>query len=247
MEEFVNQNCTENKYTFREFLDDRSKGKVNWLNRNYFFLGTVLIVLLNILIHAYVHKKPWEILGIDYHTSSHRSDVFFFGYTFCAFLDSFFHSNWQHTLLNMLCFFIAGIYLERKKGTFLFVLFVAFSSYISAIAMGTNALSIYHAGFSGVNYFIYAIIIFDYVFSFQKHRKNKINTVYGGIVVALIYVAMCFNGGTERVSFSFIIPYDLMYNDYHYSSFLAGIIIGAFTEIIKYFTQKTTLEQINKN
>lgn len=39
---------------------------------------------------------------------------------FQTLVNSYTHSNWQHTLLNMLCFLFAGIYLERKKAASLF-------------------------------------------------------------------------------------------------------------------------------
>jgi len=164
--------------------------------------------------------------------------IFHFNVTLSDFLSSFFHANWQHVLLNMLCFFVAGIYLERKLGTLGLLLFIPFAAYVSSIAWGANALSLYAVGFSGVNYFIYATIILDYIFSFQKYRRNKTNIVLGAIVVALIYLAMCFNGGTTTFSFS-IVPYDLMHNSGHYTGFLAGIIIGMFTEIIKFTSRKS--------
>jgi len=218
-----------------KFVDDKSKN-LHWWNRNYLFLGTILIVAINILIFAFVNKNPWDIVGIK-NNESYWSDIFYFKTTFSLFLSSFFHSNWQHVLLNMLCFFVAGIYLERKQGTFGIILYVLFSAYISAIAIGANSLSIYSVGFSGVNYFIYAIIIIDFLFSFQKHRRNKANIILGSFVVALIYLAMCFNGGTTEFSFS-VLPYDLMHNMAHYTSFLAGIIIGLFTETIKLTSSK---------
>ncbi len=204
----------------------------NWL--------AILIVLINILIFAFVTKKPWDIAKVEDAYWGHES-IFHFNETFSSFLSSFFHSNWQHVLLNMLCFFVAGIYLERKKGTIGTVLFVLFAAYVSAIAEGANILSVYHVGFSCVNYFIYATIVLDYLFSFQKHRKNKINIILGSIVVALIYLAMCFNGGTTAFSFS-IIPYDLMHNSGHYTGFLAGIIVGIFTEIVRFTSRKNILK-----
>lgn len=239
----INEN-NRNSNRFLAFFDDESKGNVTWWNRNYFYAGTILVVLINILIFAFVKEKPWDIVGVNNY-GAHWGDVFYFDTTICGFLSCFFHSNWQHVLLNMLCFFIAGLYLERKKGTLGLILFVIFTAYITAVAIQGNDLSVYSVGFSGANYFIYATIITDYIFSFQKHKKNKINIVLGGIELALIYLAMCFKGGTTSVSFA-VYPYDLMHNMAHYTSFLAGIIVSLFVEITRFLTRKSILDTLDQ-
>lgn len=240
MDSCVNENNM-NSNKFLAFFDDESKGKITWWNRNYFYAGTILVVLINILIFAFVKERPWQIIEIDNYVA-HWGDVFYFDTTICGFLSAFFHSTWQHVLLNMLCFFVAGLYLERKKGTLGLILFIAFSAYIAEVAIQGNDLSVHSVGFSGVNYFIYATIIIDYIFSFQKHRKNKMNTILGSVEIALIYVAMCFSGGSTSVSFA-VYPYDLLHNMGHYTSFLAGIIVGLFVEITKFLTRKSIMDQ----
>ena len=226
---------------FLAFFDDKSKTNLKWWNRNYFYAGTILIVVINILIFAFVNKNPWDIVGYKPNEGSWTS-VFYLKPTLSLFLSSLFHSNWQHVLLNMLCFFVAGIYLERKFGTFGLLGFVLFAAYISAIAIGANDLSVYSVGYSGVNYFIYSTIILDYFFSFQKHRRNKTNTVLGAIVVALIYLAMCFSGGTEKFSFAFW-PYDLAHNMAHYTSFIAGGVLALFVEAVRFASLSHALKQ----
>jgi len=223
------------------FFNDKSKTNLKWWNRNYFYAGTILIVIINILIFAFVKKEPWEILGYKEGEGAWTS-IFYLKPTLSMFLSSFFHSNWQHVLFNMLCFFVAGIYLERKMGTFGLLGFVLFASYISALAIGANALNIYSVGYSGVNYFIYSTIIIDYILSFQKQRRNKTNIILGAILVCLIYLAMCFSGGTSKISFSFA-PYDLIHNMGHYTSFVAGLIVGLFGETIKFSLKKCVLKE----
>ncbi len=239
MDECVNKKSTIFN-TFLALFDDKSKGDVKWWNRNYFYVGTVLIVILNILIFAFVKESPWEIVPIEKKYGMWTSPLYF-DPTICGFLSAFFHLNWQHVLLNMLCFFVAGLYLERKMGTFGIILFVIFGAYIAEVAVQGNNLSVYSVGFSGVNYFIYATIIIDYIFSYQKYRRNKTNVILGSIEIALIYFAMCFNGGTESVSFK-IYPYDLIHNMGHYASFLVGLVLGLFAEAIRFVTRKSILD-----
>ena len=54
----------------------------------------------------------------------------------------------------------------------------------------------------------------------------------GAIILALIYLAMCYNGGTDSFGFEWY-PYDLMYNAGHYSSFVAGIIVTVMLNLAK--------------
>ncbi len=212
-----------------KFIDDKSKN-LHWWNRNYFFIATLIVITINLLIFKFANKWYFNIFTVD--RLDHWSEVFYFSPTLVSFFNSFSHSNWQHVLLNMLCFLVAGIYIERKKGSFSTLLLVLFGAYISGIAITTNLLNVNYWGYSGVNYFLYSYIIIDYLFSFKKSERNKFNIILGAVVVALIYLASCFNGGTSKFSFTWY-PYDLMHNMAHYSSFVAGIVIGLLVQIIK--------------
>lgn len=153
------------------------------------------------------------------------------------FFDAFEHSNLQHVLLNMLCFAICGLYLERKTGSLGILGLVIFSAFISGIACTCNNLSVGSHGFSGVNYFLYAYIIFDFFFNLRKGKRDKTNNMLGIIVILFIYVAMCFSGGVTEFSFKFY-PHDLMYNSGHYSSFLIGCVISLFKNIVEISAEK---------
>ncbi|HIX09204.1 MAG TPA: rhomboid family intramembrane serine protease [Firmicutes bacterium] len=147
-----------------------------------------------------------------------------------CFLNNFSHGTWQHALLNMLCFFIAGLYLERKTGSLgllgLVLSLAVLQGCVCAAAKGD--LGFY--GFSGVNYALYAYIAIDYLFSFTKSRRNKTDLIFGGIVLALIYLAMCFSGGTATVSFK-PYPYDLLHNLGHGTGFFCGAIVALLVQL----------------
>lgn len=92
-------------------------------------------------------------------------------------------------------------------------------------------------GFSGVNYALYAFVIIDYIFYIFKKDKGKANVIYGAIVIGLIYLAMCYNGGTTGFGFNWY-PYDLINNMGHYTGFLAGLIISLVINICKLQSKK---------
>lgn len=219
-------------------LDDKSK-KLTVLNRNYFFVVTVFIVLLNIIVYAVHGSNTGEFYTYP------EWGTFSVNNLFQALINSYSHANWQHTLLNMLCFFIAGLYVERKKGSLPFLLFMVMMSLFTAFATCTNDISLGWHGFSAVNFGMYGYIYVEYIFTLcQKGKRYLFNIVFGAIVVGLIYFAMCFCGGTERVAFEWY-PYDLLNNLGHASGMVAGLILGLYEQlsyvILKY--KKTSEEQ----
>ena len=217
------------------WLDDKSK-TVTWLNRKYFFAITVFIVLLNIIIYA-VHGSN---TGNFAETPPHWGE-FSVANLFQSLVNSYTHANWQHCLLNMLCFFIAGLYLERKKGSLKFLLFMVVMSLFTAFATCTNDISVWWHGFSAVNFGLYGYIIIEFIFVLlQKDKRYLFNVIAGVVILALIYFAMCFNGGTSQVSFVWY-PYDLLHNLGHASGFVVGLVFGIYEQVcslISRFKQK---------
>ena len=214
------------------YIDDDTK-KLHWWNRNYFFAGTLLVVLINILIHAITPKHLWFL---QWKTGGAWDAELSFSNLCKHFVSAFLHSNWQHVLLNMLCFLICGAWLERRKGTLPLLGLVFAMAWISEAFIGANSLHTGSVGYSGVNYAFYAYAIVDYCFLFRKER-TKINVISGAILMALIYFAACFAGGTSTVTFCWY-PYDFMHNMGHYSAFLGGAIVGVMMQLAKLAAEK---------
>lgn len=209
-----------NKIKDNVILNDRSR-KVTLVNMNWFFVVTLAVVIFNIVRHTLPE-------GADPTNESPEWKSFSLDNLFIALSRSYMHSNWQHCMLNMLCFFVAGIYLERKKGSLGMLLLVFTMSLFTAFATAANYLSLSPLGFSGVNYGLYGYIIIDYIFVLAcTPRRYAFNVISGAVVLCLIYLAMCFNGGTSTVSFV-PYPYDLLHNIAHSSGFVTGIALGVF-------------------
>ena len=188
--------------------------------------------MINIIIFATDCQYPYVGGAGSWH------DIFNFNGTIASFINSFFHFNWQHVLLNMLCFLGVGLYFERKKGTLGLLLYVLFGAYFAGIAVAGNNLSTLWVGYSGVNYYFYGMVIVDYIFSFQKESRNKTNIIMGAIILALIYLAMCFCGETSGIDFRWY-PYDLMTNMVHYSSFVVGLVLALIIQFTRFIAIKT--------
>lgn len=230
-----------------DVLDDKDK-KLKWWNRNWLFAATLIVIAVNLLIYFFADNWQYKAFHVrNYeHLENHWNDVFYFVPTARSFFNSFSHANVQHVCLNMLCFFVVGIYLERKYGSVSVLLTVIIAAYISSVAITANDLSVNWRGFSGVNYFLYAYVIVDYIFYFIKNKKrNKVTIIFGGIVIALIYLASCFKGGTERFAFSWY-PYDLSHNMGHYTSFLIGLVCTLVLKLVQLKTRWETAKELNE-
>ena len=145
-----------------DFLDDKNK-KLKWWNRNWFFASTITVVVINLLIFFFANNWQRVAFPVSLY-ERHWDDFFYFTPTIRSFFNSFSHANVQHVCLNMLCFFVAGVYLERKYGSLSVLLTVIVAAYLSSVAMTANNVSVNYVGYSGVNYFLYAYIIVDYIF-----------------------------------------------------------------------------------
>ena len=213
-----------------KYIDLKNK-KLNWYNRNLFYLGTIFVVFINIFAFLF-NDNSWKFEYVY----SQWTDVLNFNNLFACFFSAFKHSNLQHCLLNCLCFFVVGTYVERKIGTLnLFVLVVSFALFCeSAVDANHSGGSV---GFSGVNYAFYAYAIIDYIFMFINKKQTKSSIIYGAIILALIYWATCFSGGTTAFSFK-IYPYDLLTNMGHYTSFFAGAILTLLLQFVKWQMSK---------
>lgn len=209
-----------------KFIDSPKK-RLAWYSRNYFYIATVAVVVTNIALYACLGNSWTSAFG---NGSVRWERSFDFQRIWRCFLNNFSHGTWQHALLNMLCFFIAGLYLERKTSSLglsgLVLSLAVLQGCVCAAAKGD--LGFY--GFSGVNYALYAYIVIDYLFSLGNARRNKTDLIFGGIVLALIYLAMCFSGGTATVSFK-PYPYDLLHNLGHGTGFFCGAIVALLVQL----------------
>lgn len=223
---------------FNEFINDNHKNK-NWFVQNYLFAGTFFIIFVNLLLYTVGGSFGSFRSVVEIDNLQHWTSVLYFNHIARSFLNSFAHLNLQHALLNMLCFSVCGLYLERKKGSIKFVLLILALAFFTSTAISANYNSVNWTGFSGVNYGLYFYILTDYLFSFQKSKRKWHNIIIGAVALALIYIFTCFSGGVSSFSFK-IYPYDLITNLGHYSAALTGLIVGLMIKITHLKTDKNS-------
>jgi len=210
--------------TLNEILNEKPALKP--ITKNFYFISTLFFVLFIFIMHAFGPMRPTG--QIEYA----RSFLQVLRINLELLHRSFSHLGTQHALLNMLCFFVVGLYLERKMGSlrlFLSVIGIAIITAWASMIWSRNWV-----GFSLVNFAFYAIVIVDYVFVVLNKKRTKQQVIFGGVVVALIYWAMCFSGGTTAFTFEWY-PYDLLNHGGHAVGFLAGFMLCLAYNIAELF------------
>lgn len=211
-----------------KILNDNYVNKT-WFAMNYFWVGTVAVILTCNILYIFGGNSwnPIKLTSNYNWTEGLNISALFYG-----FLNSFGHSNLQHTLLNMLCFLVIGIYLERKIGTIKLLLLVIGFAFLSTGIIAAISGGVGSIGYSGVNFAFYFYIIIDYIFVLcHENKRTKSAIILGLIMVALIYLAMCFSGGTTGFGFEWY-PWDLMHNMGHSGGAITGIIVGLIIHLV---------------
>lgn len=212
---------------FLSFFDDKSKGKIKWWNRNYFYAGTIFISLLLIILCA-ANLNVWRESIIERYALEGGS---VFGRLFYAFLIKFIYSNWSTVLYNILGFAVAAIYLERKTGTLNFVLLVFGLMFLcSTTDLVINFYSTFTSSFEW--FALWGYVVIDFIFTvFQKDKRNKTNLILGVIVLVLLYFRACFYdkiGGGIGLGWY---PHQIIDISSHFVMFMVGLIISLFVQV----------------
>ncbi len=217
-------------------LDTKTKQK-HWFNRNYLYIGTILLIAINILLYKFC-GNTWETFAGD--VNIQWTDFANFSNIFRSFLDNYSHSGWTHVIGNMICLAVVGIYLERKLGSVNFLLLVVAMSFISAMFVTGSDLNIDHHGFSGVNYCLYAYVLLDYIFYLRPNKRDNPNIILGALTLSVIYVAMCCG---DFETFTFLTwPIDLLTNEGHYTSYFCGLILGLIVQLTMFLNDYNNVD-----
>ena len=201
-----------------KFFDDKSKGKTNWWGKNYFYIGTILFIVLNVILFvtnvrcALQTERVWS----EFNLSN----------LIIAFTNIFRHSSWEHLLHNALMIAVGGLYVERKTGTFNFLWLMLGFSFVGGAMVCAGANSFNWAGSSVVWFALFGYILVDYLFSFQKSKRNKTNIILGAVVLVIEYIRAGFYDKIGGGIGWGIVPYQLIYNAGHYIGFIVGAIFA---------------------
>ena len=204
------------------FIDDKGK-KLNWHNRNYFYAGTIFLVLLNVILFATLGNR-WNF---DLYNENVQWTEFSVTNIFTIMFAALSHASWSHVCGNIIGLAVVGLYLERKMGTFNFLFLHILLMFIAPAMTSHVKGNIHHHGYSGVNFATYAFLIIDFFFSLKKEKRNWTNIILGILAFIYIYVFSMSWAGGAFIDVTYY-PKNLIENIGHYTGFLAGILVGLF-------------------
>jgi rhomboid protease GluP len=200
-------------------------------NRNFFFAGTVAIIVINILLFAILGD------GDNWCYTFYNPNVEWEGFVplnlLAALTSSFGHVSWEHVLMNMFAFLAIGLYLERRTGTIkLLALILLFAFFSAGLLAVVNNRADEGVGYSGVNYALIGYLLLDYFISLPKEikNKNKFQLIFGAIVVVGLTAGTFVNSDAPGIVFA-PYPYNLVHNVAHYSGLFAGLLVGIYAAI----------------
>lgn len=235
MKEDSTQNKVKKQIKFIPFLDDKSKCSAKWWNKNYFFIGSIFFILLNIILFAIFGGEAVFDLDKQFTTDGYLSDEFN-NFILC-FCGNFTHADWEHVLQNMLGISVCLLYMERKLGTFnLLGMLVAITAFCSFLYLPSDSSV---CGSSIVWFACFGYVVVDYLFSFRKRLRNKTNIFFGLFVILLEFFRCGFyddySTGTRIIKWG-IIPVQL--SGGHAQGFLIGLCLCIIVNMVCIFKEK---------
>jgi len=204
-----------------------ARRKTKILSKNFFYMGTTVAILINVLLYA-AGGKVWQNFVEVGAIHPGWNSYLYLNPTVRAFLNAFSHLNWVHVAFNMSGLLVCGMYLERKIGSGNLVLMILSLTFFTAIVSVASMFNAVHwIGFSGVLYLLFAYVIIDFLFSFQKNKRNRNDIIIGAAALLFIYINMSFDAR------SFVwYPHALIFHEGHLFGFLAGLALGVAVQVI---------------
>ena len=215
------------------FIDDEKKN-VQWYNRNYFYAGTFFLIVL-IVVLFWTLGSQWSF---DIYDETASWSDFSIRNILTIPLAALSHSDWNHVIGNAICLATAGFYLERRLGTFNFLLLNLFFMFICPALASHVWGDVHHHGYSGVIFALDLFIIIDFFFSLRKEKRNLTNTIIGILFMAQMYISSwCWKGSGGFLNITYY-PWNLIHNTAHYTGALVGIMVGLGYQLIIMYANK---------
>lgn len=170
-----------------KFVDDYNK-ELKWYNRNFVFLGTILMVALILLCEFVVKKDVTKLVSENIFVSTA--------------LDPFITGSKQKAVVSAVFMLVAGLYLERYWGTIKYVVVsLVLCPIITMLVLQFGVLYILQnptkeLAFSGLEtsvlpYALFGFVIITTIFHLKKYLFDKTHSIFNWLLLAVIIVTMC--------------------------------------------------------
>lgn len=218
---------------YMKFLDDYNK-EVNWYNKNYYFLGTVIVVGVMFLFEYLLKDEIAKFM----------TDIIYFN----VILSPLIFSNIMNLVVSAVCIGLVSLFLEKYWGTIRYL--VTMIVLLVAVAFVVPELLVLHIiknpeivssglQMSTLVYGVFALALVEILFHPKKHLLDKVHSFPAYGVIILIVAIMCvllpatYNDDMaayfKEVKFTAFEP--LTKNAYYWFSSMVGGVLGIVTAI----------------
>lgn len=204
------------------FLNPPHK-KLNWFNRNYYFVSTFVVIALLCVCFFLLKDQLDKVVAADIHWN--------------VLLKPLRHAKVGDLVGNLIFFFIISVFLERHFGSFKYFGMVILSFVPSSLATFAFAGSWVGTGFDGVVFFLMAILLLTLLFNLKGYFGGKCRWIFPVITLALMALICCWNGNSHwpDISIGFGVFTHLINN---WQACALGGIIGLFGYLFTFQVKK---------
>lgn len=168
-----------------KFIDDYNKD-VNWYNKNYFFLGTIIAVGAMFLIEYLVKEDITKLMADNLYLNTILSPLVF--------------GNVMNLIVSAVCIGLVSLFLEKYWGTIRYlVTFLALTVAVAFIVpslLGLHILKNLEYTTTGLQlsylvYGVFALAVAEMVFHPKKYLLDKFHSLPAYGVIIVIVAIMC--------------------------------------------------------
>lgn len=194
-------------------MGNKDNKRKPWYSRNYFFCGTIFIILLTLICYFVFEKAINELAEkLNFNSSTYYGSTDHPWYLI-IFLSSFKHSNVMHVIGNMLCLLGIGLFFEDKIGSLKFT-----AMYFLFVVIGnatSGGFTYVFTGASAGTYCLFGLFCVIVIFGFKKYMLNGKDSTLNLVCLGLnLFFYVLVTGGAALAAAS------------HFFPFIIGVAIG---------------------
>ncbi len=201
------------KKFFRSVININDK-ELNWFNCNFCYITTILMICIMLICHFALSKQIDSIVQ--------KNNIWDWNIIF----QSFRYDGDFHLLGNIMGLLTISIFLERHFGSLKYILLLFISIPISNLFCFAFFNNWNGEGFSCVEYFWYANIVWLLVINYKTYFVGKFRWIFPILLVAIIIIMMSWAWSGDGMNGVGLKLFNGFNNNGHAGPFLGGALVG---------------------
>ncbi len=212
------------KKFFRSVINLKDK-ELNWFNCNFCYAATILMICIMLICNFLLATPIQNLINQDIRWNM----------IFCSF---WYNGGNFHLLGNIMGLITLSVFVERHFGSLKYALLLFPCIPIANLACFAMLNYWGVGGFSCVEYFWYANIIWLLIFNFKTYFMGKFRWIFPVVLIGVILIMMSWawsGDGMNGVGLDFC---NCLLEPQHYGPFIIGICTGLFANLYNFVIHK---------